>query len=137
LPGIWRGWWDFGTGGLGDMGCHILDHIVWSLKLGLPISVEASHSTFVPEGVSWDKPRNLETYPQASVVTYRFGGRGSFPPLKLTWYDGGLMPTRPEELEEGRKMGDRHGGAIYVGSKGKILCGSHGAAMRAAVNGYD
>lgn len=127
LPGIWRGWWDFGTGGLGDMGCHILDHIVWSLKLGLPISVEASHSTFVPEGVSWDKPRNLETYPQASVVTYRFGGRGSFPPLKLTWYDGGLMPTRPEELEEGRKMGDRHGGAIYVGSKGKILCGSHGA----------
>jgi predicted dehydrogenase len=127
LPGIWRGWWDFGTGGLGDMGCHILDHIVWSLKLSAPISVESSHSTFVPEGVNWDKPRNLETYPRASIVTYRFAARGSFGPLKLIWYDGGLMPARPEELEDGRKMGDRHGGAIYVGNEGKILCGSHGA----------
>ena len=128
LPGIWRGWWDFGTGGLGDMGCHILDHVVWSLKLGAPISVESSHSMFVPEGVSWDKPRNLETYPRASIVTYRFGARGSLPPVKLTWYDGGLMPARPEELEDGRKMGDQCGGVIYVGNKGTILCGSHGAA---------
>ena len=126
LPQLWRGWWDFGTGGLGDMGCHIFDHIFWSLKLGPPRSIEASHSWFVPE-VTWDKPRNTETFPRASIVTYRFPAREGFPPLKLVWYDGGLMPSRPEELEEGRRMGDTYGGALYIGEKGKILCGSHGA----------
>ena len=89
--------------------------------------MEASYSTFVPTGLNWDKPKNLETYPRATMVTYRFPARESLPPLKLVWYDGGLMPSRPEELEDGRKMGDKYGGAIYVGTKGKILCGSHGA----------
>jgi predicted dehydrogenase len=127
LPRMWRGWWDFGTGGLGDMGCHIFDHIVWSLKLGPPKSIEASHSWFVPTGLNWDKPFNKESYPRASIVTYRFPARTGFPDLKLVWYDGGLLPPRPEELEDGRKMGDQYGGVLYVGSKGKILCGSHGA----------
>jgi hypothetical protein len=127
LPATWRGWWDFGTGGLGDMGCHILDHVVWSLKLSAPVSVEATHSTFVPAGLSWDKPKNAETYPRASLVTYRFAAREGFPPLQLTWYDGGLVPPRPVELADGEPMGDTYGGALYVGTKGKILCGSHGA----------
>jgi predicted dehydrogenase len=127
LPATWRGWCDFGTGGLGDMGCHILDHVVWSLKLGAPKSVEASQSMFVPSGLTWDKPKNVESYPQASLVTYRFTAREGFPPLMLTWYDGGLMPARPEELAEGEPMGDTYGGALYVGTKGKIVCGSHGA----------
>jgi len=126
LPQLWRGWWDFGTGGLGDMGCHIFDHIVWSLKLGAPTSVEASYSVFVPE-VTWDKPKNTETYPRASIVTYKFPAREGFPPLSLTWYDGGLMPAYPEEIPENIKMGDDYGGALYVGDKGMILCGSHGA----------
>jgi predicted dehydrogenase len=126
-PATWRGWWDFGTGGLGDMGCHIFDHIAWSLKLGAPKSVEASYSEFVPEGLNWNKPKNSETYPRASIVTYRFPQREGFPALKLTWYDGGLMPSRPEELHEDRAMGDQFGGALYIGTKGKILCGSHGA----------
>jgi predicted dehydrogenase len=127
LPAMWRGWWDFGTGGLGDMGCHVLDHVVWSLRLGAPSSVEATHSTFVPTGLNWDKPKNTETYPQASLVTYRFPAREGFPPLVLMWYDGGLLPPRPPELADGRPMGDRYGGALYVGTRGKILCGSHGA----------
>jgi predicted dehydrogenase len=126
LPQLWRGWWDFGTGGLGDMGCHILDHVVWSLKLGAPISVEASYSIYVPE-VTWDKPINTETYPRASLVTYKFPEREGFPPLILMWYDGGLMPPRPEGIPDEIKMGDDYGGALYVGDKGMILCGSHGA----------
>jgi predicted dehydrogenase len=127
LPMAWRGWLDFGTGGLGDMGCHIFDHIVWALKLGAPTSVEASASTFVAESLNWDKPRNSETYPQATIVTYKFPAREGFPPLTLTWFDGGLMPPRPEELPASAKMGDQFGGALYIGSKGKILTGSHGA----------
>jgi len=127
LPQKWRGWWDFGTGGLGDMGCHIFDHIVWSLRLGAPTSVEASYSTFVPDKMTWDKPKNTETYPRASIVTYKFPAREGFRPLTLIWYDGGLMPPHPEELPDDIKMGDTYGGALYVGDKGKILCGSHGA----------
>jgi predicted dehydrogenase len=91
-PTLWRGWWDFGTGALGDMGCHVLDAPYWALKLGYPMSVEASSSIFVPDGLRWDKPVNTETYPQASIVRYEFPARGEMPPVKLTWYDGGLMP---------------------------------------------
>ncbi|MDZ7317066.1 MAG: Gfo/Idh/MocA family oxidoreductase [candidate division KSB1 bacterium] len=126
-PGQWRGWYDFGTGGLGDMGCHIFDPIVWALKLGHPISVEASQSMFVPKGLNWDKPKNTDSYPQATLVHYKFPAREGMPPLTLHWYDGGLMPETPEELEEGRKMGDQFGGVLYIGTKGKILTGSHGA----------
>ncbi|RPH99055.1 MAG: gfo/Idh/MocA family oxidoreductase [Calditrichaeota bacterium] len=126
-PGQWRGWWDFGTGGLGDMGCHIFDPIAWAMKLGHPLSVEASQSIFVPKGLNWDKPRNTDGYPQATMVHYKFPAREGFPPVTLHWYDGGLMPETPEELEPGRKMGDQFGGVLYVGSKGKILTGSHGA----------
>jgi predicted dehydrogenase len=127
LPARWRGWLDFGTGGLGDMGCHIFDHIFSSLKLGAPTTIEASSSIFVPGTMDWNKKRNPDSYPQASIVTYTFPARPGFPPLKLTWYDGGLMPATPEELPPGAKMGDTYGGALYIGTKGKILTGSHGA----------
>ena len=127
LPGTWRGWWDFGTGALGDMGCHVLDAPYWALKLGYPTSVEASASIYVPE-ITWDKPVNTETYPRASIVRYEFGARGNMPAVKLTWYDGGLMPPRPAELEEDRQMGNKLGGVIFVGEKGKIMGGSHGGA---------
>lgn len=127
LPRVWRGWIDFGTGGLGDMGCHIFDHIVTSLKLGPPQTVEATASTFVQPGGGRAKWKNTESWPQAQIVTFHFPAREGFPPLKLMWYDGGLMPPRPQELEDGRRMGDDCGGAIYVGTKGTIITGSHGA----------
>ena len=109
LPFSWRGWWDFGTGVLGDIGCHQFAPIFRALKLGYPTSVEACSS-----GV------NSETAPLASIVRYEVPARGDMPPVKLTWYDGGLMPPRPAELEDGR----RYGGAdsnLYVGDKGKML----------------
>jgi predicted dehydrogenase len=119
LPARWRGWLDFGTGGLGDMGCHIFDHIVWALKLGAPLSVEASSSVFSPKTLVWEKTPNTETFPQASMVTYKFPARPGFPPLTLTWYDGGLMPSDPPELEGGKL--NPGGGILYVGKKGKLL----------------
>jgi predicted dehydrogenase len=127
LPATWRGWWDFGTGALGDMGCHIFDPLFYALDLGYPSRVEVSYSTFIAEGLNWNKPFNGESYPRASVGHYRFPARGDHPPLKLTWYDGGLMPERPEELEPGRRMGNTCGGALIIGEKGKIMCGAHGA----------
>lgn len=119
VPSNWRGWWDFGTGALGDMGCHGFDPIVKALKLGAPTSVQAS-STAV----------NKETYPSGSIVHYDFGARGERCAVQVTWYDGGLMPRRPAELEEGRKMSDGNGGILFVGSEGKILCGGVGNSPR-------
>ena len=110
LPAKWRGWWDFGTGALGDIGCHYFDPVFRALKLGAPISVEAS-STRV----------NQETYPLGSMVTYQFPARGAMPALKLVWYDGGLRPPRPEALRDGDVMGDN--GHLLVGDKGIITNG--------------
>jgi len=108
LPFRWRGWWDFGTGALGDIGCHALDPVFRALKLGHPTSVEAS-STRV----------NTETYPLASLVTYHFPARGTMPELKLVWYDGGLRPPRPAKLEANVEMGVN--GHLFIGDEGKIL----------------
>ena len=114
-PFVWRGWWDFGTGVLGDIGCHNFAAIFKALNLGHPTSVEASSTAAQcpPEVTS-------ESAPLASMVHYEFPALGERPAVTLTWYDGGMMPRRPEELEEGRKMGGGDG-MLYVGDKGKML----------------
>lgn len=118
LPFVWRGWCDFGCGALGDMGSYSFDTIFRVLKLEAPVSVEASSSD-----------RYDETYPQASIVHYNFPARGDMPPVKFTWYDGGLKPPRPEELEENRPLkgdGEEDEGLLFVGDRGKILCSFNG-----------
>ena len=113
VPFDWRGWWDFGTGALGDMGCHIIDHPYWALKLGYPTSVEAS-STHI----------HSETAPLASLVTYHFPARGDLPPVRMIWYDGGIKPPRPKELAAHEEW--PVDGVLYVGDQGKIMHKSHG-----------
>jgi predicted dehydrogenase len=118
LPMKWRAWIDFGTGPLGDMGCHILDPAFWALELGPPTTIEATSTHYEPAVAS-------ETYPRASIVRYTFPARGSRPPVKLTWYDGRLLPPIPPEMEPGRTLPGS--GALLLGDKGIMLHGSHGA----------
>jgi hypothetical protein len=81
-------------------------------------------------GQGWDKVGVRETYPQASIVRYKFPARGKMPEVKINWYDGGLMPARPEDLEPGRLMGDDDGGVLFIGDKGKLMCGCYGRNPR-------
>ena len=118
-PWNWRSWWDFGTGALGDMGCHILDPVFKSLMLEYPTSIEGSSSEFTTESA-----------PNTEFVKYEFPRRDNLPRVAMPevsvyWYDGGIMPPRPEELLAGEQMGDDNGGCIFYGTKGKIMCGSY------------
>jgi predicted dehydrogenase len=117
-PAVWRCWWDFGCGMMGDRGAHTLDPAVWALKLGYPTSIEATSLDLNPD-----------THPLASVVTYQFPARDGLPPVKLTWYDG-LRAPRPPELEEGRLMGHAEGGVLFKGTKGKLVGGVYGESPR-------
>jgi predicted dehydrogenase len=114
-PFKWRGWWDFGTGALGDIGCHSLDGPFWALELGAPESVDAEHEGNTPE-----------TFPKWSIVTYQFPERTSesgktLPPVTLKWYDGGKRPPRPAELPAGEELGTN--GVLLHGSKGIMFVG--------------
>ena len=116
-PFNWRGWVDWGQGALGDMGAHLIDHPVWALKLGLPTVVETISTPF-----------NGVCYPHATMTYYEFPARGSMPAVKLTWYDGGFMPPRPDEIGDEKLNGE--GGILYVGSKGKMLQNTYGSRPR-------
>jgi hypothetical protein len=126
---------------MGDMGCHILDPPFWALQLGSPVSVEANTS-YNPDPALWKnlfggevdhkKPvaqqmeeMRRETYPAASIIRYEFPARGAMPPVKLSWYDGGLLPPRPKALPDNKGYGGN--GALLLGDMGTIMHGSHGA----------
>ena len=117
-PFNWRGWVDWGCGALGDMGAHLLDHSYWALDLGYPTSIETVSTPF-------DKA----CFPIATKTYYEFPARGAKPPVKLTWYDGGMFPPTPPELGEGEKLNEE-GGAIMVGTKGKVMHDTYGLRAR-------
>jgi len=109
-PWNFRGWIDFGTGALGDMGCHHWNTPRRALKLGHPTSVSASSTKMM--GESW---------PLGSIITYHFPARDKMPAVRVVWYDGGLRPARPVEMEPGRRM--PNDGIIYRGTKGVMMAG--------------
>ncbi len=121
-PFTWRGWWDFGTGALGDMACHTVNMAFMALKLGAPTSVEASSGRLNPE-----------TYPRWATFTYEFPARGDMPPCKLVWYEGktvyGKKNLPPFDLFHGEKpVGS---GSIMVGDKGVLYSpNDYGAAFK-------
>jgi predicted dehydrogenase len=116
-PFNWRGWVDWGCGAIGDMGAHLIDHPFWALNLGLPTTIETVST-----------PYNKATFPGATVTFYDFAARGNMPPVRLTWYDGALLPPRPEEL--GEEQLDKTGGVLYLGSKGKLIHETYGSNPR-------
>ena len=116
-PFNWRGWVDWGQGALGDMGAHLIDHPFKSLNLGLPTVIETLSTPF-----------NGVCFPNATTTYYEFPARGNMPAVKLTWYDGGLTPPRPEELGDEKLNGE--GGIIYVGTKGKMIQLTYGHEPR-------
>jgi predicted dehydrogenase len=128
-PQRWRAWWDFGTGSLGDMGCHILDPVFAALDLKYPSSVEGCISTYYEDFFKFTVPKN-ETYPRSTIVRYAFPARKNFAALNLTWWDGGLMPARPADMEPDRKLGDEDGGVLLIGDRATLMAGCYGRSPR-------
>ena len=129
-PFNWRGWTDFGVGALGDMGAHLIDQPYWALGLTQPVSVEATSTpwgtTPIPAAQPGGQPRSKPVcYPQAMLVHYEFGARGKQPPVKLSWYDGGLQPPRPDQLPDSVEL-VREGGVIFIGEKGILMHETYG-----------
>lgn len=119
-PWNWRGWWDFGTGALGDMACHILHPVFKGLQLGYPSKVQGSSTALL-----------TDCAPNAQMVKYVFParpkkGKVAMPEVEVYWYDGGITPVRPAGMPEGRSLNDQGGGAIFYGTKDTLICGCYG-----------
>jgi predicted dehydrogenase len=116
-PFAWRGWFDFGTGALGDMAVHNLDPAFYSLDLEAPISAETEASEL-----------GEESYPAWQRITFQFAARGEQPALKMVWYDGGKLPETPEELADEVELSDN--GILFIGDRGVMLSGGWSGTPR-------
>ncbi len=121
-PWNWRGWWDFGTGALGDMACHIMHPVFKALKLQYPVRAQGSSTLLL-----------TDCAPNAQMVTLVYPERVSpenakmkLPQVEVTWYDGGLQPRKPEGWPAGKNMNDQGGGVLFHGTKDTLICGCYG-----------
>ena len=119
VPFNWRGWWQYGTGALGDMACHIMDAPFRILPIDFPTEVECSTTT------AWEDFFKVANYsdacPSSSIIHFKFPRKDGKGDIKFTWMDGGLLPERPEELLPDEPLGDNAGGYIFYGTKGKLM----------------
>ncbi len=121
-PLFWRPWWDFGSGTVGDMACHTFHVYFNELQLGMPESVYGEGSV---RQDGWFKPvPTPECQSQANMITWEYPSRGDLPPMTLYWYDGGMKPHRPKELDQGLKLASS--GLMFVGEEGKLITGYSG-----------
>lgn len=117
-PFSWRGWVEWGTGALGDMGAHLIDHPYWALELEAPETVQTRSTAF-----------NGESWPTATTTFYQFPARGEQPPVEIVWRDGGLQPERPDALPDGEHLPET-GGVLYEGEDGVLLHETYGSNPR-------
>jgi hypothetical protein len=120
-PWNFRGWWDFGSGALGDMANHILQVAYKGLNLGSPTAILGSSTMLM-----------TDSCPAAEKICYRFPERNNMPrmacpPVELTWYDGGLRPELPFDMPAGKKF-DSNGVTVYYGTKDTMVVGCYGNA---------
>ncbi len=135
-PFNWRGWTDYGVGALGDMGAHLIDQPFWALGLTYPTSIEATSTPWgtmqLPEPArltASNRPKNRQvSYPVATTVHYEFAARGAQPPVRLSWYDGGLYPARPSMLPDDVAL--KSNGVIFVGERGVLMNDTYGQNPR-------
>ena len=118
-PFRWRGWWDFGTGALGDIACHSMDAAFWALQLGTPSRIEAESTRVF-----------AETAPAASRIVYEFPARGDRPAVKVVWRDGNLAPSRPPEIDDNVTWPTMSSGQMWVGDDGKLIASIYGEDPR-------
>lgn len=124
VPFNWRGWWDYGTGALGDMGCHIVEPAFSVLGLGYVKSVQASVGSVYPK--EWTRGYYPESCPPSSHVTMKFPkGTKTQGQVEVHWMDGGIQPARPDELGPDEVFGDGGNGVLFIGTKGKMMCGTY------------
>ncbi|WP_338868829.1 Gfo/Idh/MocA family oxidoreductase [Spirosoma sp. SC4-14] len=129
LPWNWRGWWPYGTGALGDMACHIMDPVFRILPIDYPTSVECSVAgtwTFTLR----PQDDNPDWTPFSTSIHLNYPRKDSKGDIKVSWYDGGILPELPEELLPGESFGNSDGGVLFIGSKGKLMADCYGANPR-------
>lgn len=121
-PWNWRGWWDFGTGALGDMACHILHPVFKSLRLKYPIKAQGSSTLLLTDCAPNAQMVKL-TYPERVAPK---GSKVKYPQLEVIWYDGGLQPPKPSGWPAGKNMNNSGGGVLFHGTKDILHCGCYG-----------
>lgn len=119
-PWNFRGWWDFGTGALGDMACHILHPVFKGLNLAYPVKAQGS-STLLLTDAAPVAQRVKMLFPERKKA-----GKVKMPEVEVHWYDGGLQPLKPEGWPAGRDMNNQGGGVIFHGTKDKLITGCYG-----------
>jgi len=134
-PFKWRGWWNFGTGALGDMGCHLIDPPYRVLGLGYPLEVESSVGAIFSK--DWVPDYLPDSCPPSSRTQLKFAASAKNPvEVKLNWTDGGLRPFHPELIPADHPIGDENSanGVMMIGEKGIMTCGTYAANPKIYLN---